>query len=65
MVAYGYCVTYHKVRFFFLGIDALFNSKDKIVRIEHVGVESKNFVWRFGKNSDKDWLWNFEHEKKM
>jgi len=56
---------HHKVRFFFLGIDVLFNSKDKVVRIEHVGVESKVLVWRLGKKSDKDWLWNFEHEEKM
>jgi hypothetical protein len=45
---------HHKVRFFFLGIDVLFNAKDKVVRIEHVGVKSKVLVWRLGKKSDKD-----------
>jgi hypothetical protein len=32
---------HHKVRFFFLEIDVLFNAKDKVVKIEHVGVNLK------------------------
>jgi hypothetical protein len=31
----------HQVRFFFLGVDALFVVGDKMVRIEHSKVESK------------------------
>jgi hypothetical protein len=56
---------HHKVGFFFLGIDVLFNAKDKVVKIEHAGVKSKVLVWRLGEKSDKHWQWNFEHEEKM
>jgi hypothetical protein len=56
---------HHIIKFFFLGIDVLFNAKDKIVRVKLAKVEIKVLAWRLGKKSDKDWLWNVEHEEKM
>jgi hypothetical protein len=57
--------SHHQVRFFFPQINVLFVVKDKVVRVEHFGVESKVFVWRLGKKNDGEWIWNFEHEKRM
>jgi hypothetical protein len=38
---------------------------DKIIRVEHVGIESKVLVWKLGKDVDGEWQWNFEHEERM
>jgi hypothetical protein len=43
----------------------LFVAKDKVVKVEHTKAKSKVLVWRLGKKSDGEWLWNFEHEEKM
>jgi hypothetical protein len=56
---------HHKVKFFFPRIEVLFVVKDKVVRIKHTIAEYKVLVWRLGRNSDGEWLWNFEHEEKM
>jgi hypothetical protein len=56
---------HHQARFFFPRIDVLFVVEDKVVKVEHFGVESKVLMWRLGKKNDGEWLWNFEHEKKM
>ncbi len=40
----------HKIIFFLPRIDVLFVVGDKVVRIEHYGVESKVLVWRLGRN---------------
>jgi hypothetical protein len=53
------------VRFFFLGVDKLFDVGDKVVLVEHSNIESKGLVWRLGRNLEREWLWNFKHEKKM
>jgi hypothetical protein len=53
------------VRFFFLGLDKLFDVGDNVVRVEHSNIESKALVWRLGRNLEGEWLWNFKHEKKM
>jgi hypothetical protein len=45
---------HHKIKFFFLGIDVLFNVKDKVVKVEQVEVETKVLVWSLGKKSDKN-----------
>jgi hypothetical protein len=66
MVAYcNYVNSSPQVRFFFPRIDVLFVVEDKVVRVEHFGVESKVFMWSLGKKNDGEWPWNFEHEKKM
>jgi len=39
----------------------LFVVGDKVVRVEHSGVESKVLVWRLGRKNDGKWIWNFEH----
>jgi len=52
---------HHQVRFFFPHIDVLFVVGDKVVRVEHSGVESKVLVWRLGRKNDGKWIWNFEH----
>jgi hypothetical protein len=56
---------FHKITSFFLGINVLFVVGDKVIRIEHYGVESKTLVWRLGRNAKGSWLWNFEHDEKM
>jgi hypothetical protein len=55
----------HQVRFFFPGIDTLFVVGDKVVKIEHSGVESKVLMWRLGRYANGRWLWNFEHEERI
>jgi len=57
--------SFHKIRFFLLRIDALFVVGNKMVRIEHFGVELKALVWRLGQNAKGSWLWNFEHDEKI
>jgi len=57
--------TFDKVRFFFLGVDKLFDVGDKVVRVERSNIESKTLVWRLERNFEGEWLWNFKHEKKM
>jgi hypothetical protein len=56
---------HHQVRFFFLGINVLFTIGDKVVKVEHVGVEFKVLVWRLGRKNDGKWLCNFKHKEKM
>jgi hypothetical protein len=53
------------VRFFILGIDVLFAISDKIIRIEHLGAESKVLFWRLGRNTNGKWFWNFEHDERI
>jgi hypothetical protein len=36
-----------------------------MVRIEHSRVESRALVWKMGKDTDGEWLWNFEHDEKV
>jgi hypothetical protein len=55
----------HIIILFLPGIDVLFVVGDKVVKIEHYGVKSKVLVWRFGRNVEGGWLWNFEHDEKM
>lgn len=55
----------HIIILLLLGIDVLFVVGDKVVRIEHYGVELKVLVWRLGRNVEGGWLWNFEHDEKM
>jgi hypothetical protein len=43
--------------------NTLFGVGDKMVKITHLGVESKALVWRLGRNVVGKWLWNFEHEE--
>jgi hypothetical protein len=38
---------------------------DKIVKIEHSRMESKALVWQLGRNTDGEWLWNFEHDERI
>jgi hypothetical protein len=33
----------------------LFASGDKVIRVEHAGVESKILVWRLGRRIDGKW----------
>lgn len=56
---------HHQVRFFLPSIDKLFASGDKVIKVEHAGVESKILVWRLGRRIDGKWKWNFEHEEKV
>jgi len=56
---------HHQVRFFFPQIDVLFVVGDKVVRVKHSSIESKVLVWRLGRKNDGEWIWNFEHEKRM
>jgi hypothetical protein len=56
---------HHQVRFFFIRIDVLFAIGDKVVKVEHVGVEFKVLVWRLGRNKDGKRLCNFKHKEKM
>jgi hypothetical protein len=53
---------HHQVRFFFKGIDVLFTIGDKVVKVEHIEVESKVLVWRLGRKNDGKWLHNFKHK---
>ncbi len=53
------------MRFILPRIDKLFTNGDKIVKLEHIGIESKILVWRLGRKVDREWRWNFEHEEKM
>jgi hypothetical protein len=55
---------HHQIRSFLPCIDKLFASGDKVIKVEHVGVESKILVWRLGKKIDGKWRWNFEREEK-
>ncbi len=55
---------HHQVRFIFPRIYKLFASGDKVVKLEHIGIESKVFVWRLGRKVNREWKWNFEHEEK-
>ncbi len=57
--------TFDKVRFFFLRVDKLFDVGDKVVQVEHSNIEFKGLIWRLGRNLEGEWLWNFQHEKKM
>jgi len=41
------------VRFFFLGIDELFVVGNTIIGVEHIGEESKDFVWRLMKDFER------------
>jgi hypothetical protein len=43
----------------------LFVVGDKVVIIEHLGVESKALKWRLGRDANGKWLWNFEHKEKI
>lgn len=56
---------FHHVNFCILGIDVLFGIGDKIIRIKHLGAESKVLVWRLGRNINGKWFWNFEHDEKI
>jgi len=56
---------HYQVRFFFLVIDVLFTIGDKVVKVEHIEVESKFLVWRLGRKNDGKWLCNFKHKEKM
>lgn len=56
---------HHQVRFFFLRIDVLCAIGDKVVKVEHAGVESKVLVWRLGRKNDGKWLCNFKHKEKI
>jgi hypothetical protein len=56
---------HHQVRFIFPNIYKLFANGDKVVKLEHIGIESKVLVWRLGRKVDRKWRWNFEHEEKV
>jgi hypothetical protein len=56
---------HHLIRLFLPRIDNLFIVGNKVVRVEHVGIKSKAFVWRLGRSLDGKWLWNFEHDDKV
>jgi hypothetical protein len=43
----------------------LFIVGEKIIKIEHLGMESKALVWRLGKNTNGEWLWKFEHDDRI
>jgi len=45
--------------------NTLFVFGGKVVKITHLGVESKALVWRLKRNVAGKWLWNFEHEEKI
>jgi hypothetical protein len=47
---------HHKVRFFFPKINELFAIRNKVIRVEHIGEESKALVWRLVKDSKREWL---------
>ncbi len=55
----------HWVKFFIPRLESLFTISDKMVRIEHSRVESRALVWKMGKDTDGEWLWNFEHDEKV
>jgi hypothetical protein len=45
--------------------NTLFVVGDKMVKLVHLGVESKALVWRLGKNVVGKWVWNFEQKEKI
>jgi hypothetical protein len=55
----------HMITLFLPKIDGIFAIGDKMVRLEHSGVESKILMCRLGRNAKGGWLWNFEHHEKM
>jgi len=56
---------HHKIRFFPSRIEGLFIVGNKVVRVEHIVEKSRILVWRLGKDSKGEWMWNYEHEDKM
>ncbi len=55
----------NRIRSFFPWIHNLFDVSDKVVKIEHSKIECNALVWRLGRNVNKRWLWNLEHEEKV
>lgn len=53
------------MKFIFPRIDKLFANGDKVVKLEHIGIEFKVLVWRLGRKVDREWRWNFEHKEKV
>jgi hypothetical protein len=50
----------HFARFFILGVEDLFQTRDRVVRVEHAGSRSRLISWRIWR--DPEWKWQFQQE---
>jgi hypothetical protein len=50
----------HFARFFIPGVEDLFQTGDRVVRVEHAGSRSRLISWRIWR--DPEWKWQFQQE---